>query len=674
MLWLVATAAIVVATGWLVWDIRANELARAEREIDNLSQVLAEQTARAVHGTKSILRETEQRLTAGAASGSMMDEQSIHTLLRARVSGAPQLRSLSVSDAEGRLRRTSARFPTPAIGVADRSYFTVQRDRSEAGGAYLDHPEQDRLDGGWSLPISLRLPTPAGGFAGVIVAAIDPAYFERVYASIHLDEGSAVALFMRDGTLIAGHPHREEAIGKAAGDSPVFRALDADAATLPRPAHGSLLRTSGAAPEIVAYREIAGFPLVVAVSEREEVALASWRRQATMLIGGAGGVIFLLALAALALSRKLAQEEALSAALHDSQSRLQGIIGSAMDAIITVDETGHIVLFNPSAEKMFRCTQAEALGASLERFIPERHRAAHAGHMREFGATGISSRSMGGRLDIAARRADGEEFPADISISQLEAGGHKLYTAMLRDVTLRKAAEDELRESHQQLRELSASLQSVREEERTRLARELHDELGQHLTGLKMDLSWLESRLRDGQPALLTKTDGMKRLIDATVLSMRRIAAELRPSILDDLGLAAALEWLAQEFSQRSGVEVKLDLDDGGCSDGTVDEARATALFRIVQESLTNVARHAGASQVRISLKQADGQLLLEVQDNGRGMPAAAQYAGRFGLLGIRERAYLFGGLLRIASQPGAGTTITVTLPLPAAENTEQPA
>lgn len=491
------------------------------------------------------------------------------------------------------------------------------------------------------------------------MAAIDPAYFERVYASIHLDEGSKVALLGRDSTLIAGYPHHEEGIAKQSSNSLIFRHLNAAAA--PSPQHG-LLRTSVAEPELIAYREVTGLPLVIVVTESENMALANWRHQALLLVGGAAAVISLLTLAAWALSRKLAREETLTIALHDSELRLQGIIGSAMDAIITVDETGRIVLFNPAAETMFRCPQAAALGTSLDRFIPERYQAAHGSHMQRFGTTNVPLRNMGGRLDIIACRADGEEFPADISISQLKTDGHTLYTAMVCDVTRRKAAEDELRASHQQLRELSTSLQSVREEERTRIARELHDELGQHLTGLKMDLSWLELRLPKEQPAVAAKVADMNQLLDTTVQSVRRLAAELRPSILDNLGLVAAIEWLGEDFSQRSGAKVDLELDQ---EELVENEELVTALFRIVQEALTNISRHAEASRVRIALKHVGGSLTLEIEDNGRGMPLESGSApGHFGLIGIRERAYLFGGDMRITSKPGAGTTIVITLPL----------
>lgn len=162
ILWLFTVLAISVAIALLVWNIRVNELARAEREIDNLSQVLAEQTARSVQGVEAILRETEQRLRAGQATHLLMDGRSIHTLLHARISGTPQVRALSLVDAGGHLQHTSTTYPRPNISVADRNYFTMHRDHY-APGLYIDHPIKDRLDGGWSLPISWRISSQSGG-------------------------------------------------------------------------------------------------------------------------------------------------------------------------------------------------------------------------------------------------------------------------------------------------------------------------------------------------------------------------------------------------------------------------------------------------------------------------------------------------------------------------------
>lgn len=344
-----------------------------------------------------------------------------------------------------------------------------------------------------------------------------------------------------------------------------------------------------------------------------------------------------------------------------------GIIRSSMEAIITVDENQTIVIFNPAAEQVFGVSAMEAVGAPLSRFIPERFRAAHARHVEQFGVTGVSERQMGRQRVLFGLRGDGTEFPIEASISQIRDGAGKLYTVMLRDVTERVRAENALKQSREELRDLSANLQNVREEEKTRIARELHDDLGQQLTALKMDLSAVELGLA-GNVAPNTGTreqlGGMHRLIDSIVASVRRIAADLRPVMLDDLGLVPAIEWLANDFTRRYRITVDRELPP---VDTAFTGTGATTLFRIVQEALTNVARHSDATNVTLALKVEDGYCMLRIADNGHGAPehtGTVQDRPSFGLIGIRERAHMLEGTVTIDNRPGQGFTITVALPL----------
>jgi signal transduction histidine kinase len=230
-----------------------------------------------------------------------------------------------------------------------------------------------------------------------------------------------------------------------------------------------------------------------------------------------------------------------------------------------------------------------------------------------------------------------------------------------------KKAAEQLRESHEQLRALSVYLQTVREEERTRIAREVHDELGQALTGCKLDLSWIASKLPKDQRALLQKTRELTGHIDSTIQLVRRIATELRPGILDHLGLAAALEWQANEFQNRTGIRCDVHADIGELS---LTQDMNTTFFRIFQETLTNIIRHAGATQVSVDLKQVGNEIILRVRDNGRGITRAEiKNTKSMGLLGMRERAPVLGGDFRIGRIPGAkGTRVTVNIPLHTSE------
>jgi PAS domain S-box-containing protein len=349
------------------------------------------------------------------------------------------------------------------------------------------------------------------------------------------------------------------------------------------------------------------------------------------------------------------------ALLARGEARLRGILDSAMDAIITVDERQHIVLFNAAAEKMFGCPQNEAIGAPLSWFIPERFRGTHSQHVHRFGDTGVTSRRMAGLRVVTGLSRDGREFPIDASISQLKDGGTTFYTVILRDVTERVRAEEALRVSKRELQGLASAANLAREQEQSRVARELHDELGQALTGLKMMVAWIEQRVGRADLELAGKLDRMSSVIDSTLQATRRISSELRPLILDDLGLIAALEWLVEGFIDRTGLVCELRVD----GDLELDDARKSAVFRIAQEALTNVARHAKASRVDVRVERQADAIAIDVRDNGVGFnqPDERSRYSR-GLLGMRERAYLLGGTFSITSAPGKGTNLEVRIPL----------
>ncbi len=220
-------------------------------------------------------------------------------------------------------------------------------------------------------------------------------------------------------------------------------------------------------------------------------------------------------------------------------------------------------------------------------------------------------------------------------------------------------------ESREQIRELMAHLERVREAERAHVAREIHDELGQCLTALRLDVAMLEASLADGVPALADRVRGMKRLLDHTIGVARSVTARLRPPALD-LGLVAAAEWLVNEFRTRTGVACELDVPP---EELVLDDVIATALFRILQESLTNIARYARAKRVEVAIRREPDQIRLTVRDDGVGFDASATAGAKtFGILGMRERALMLGGSAQIDSRPGAGTSLCVVLPITGSE------
>jgi len=359
-------------------------------------------------------------------------------------------------------------------------------------------------------------------------------------------------------------------------------------------------------------------------------------------------------------SRSLTQES-----LQLSESRLRGILDSAMDAIITIDESEHIVLFNAAAEKVFGCPQKEAIGAPLTWFIPARFRAAHADHVRLFAAAGTASRRMGTTRIVTGLRRSGEEFPIDASISQVSGVGGRFFTVILRDVTERVRAEEALRRSKDDLRALAAIASTAREQEKSRIARELHDDLAQCLSALKMDVDWALERVAAEQAPLRARLQAMQGLIVGAIVATRRIAADLRPLILDDLGLVPAVHWLIDNFGERTGIVCELAFEP---PDLQLHDPHATAIFRILQESLNNIAKHAHASLVQVTVRSLHGEVLVTVRDNGRGFRADdPRKPDSMGLAGLRERAYLLEGQVSFDTAPGRGTTVEVRVPLPVA-------
>jgi PAS domain S-box-containing protein len=347
--------------------------------------------------------------------------------------------------------------------------------------------------------------------------------------------------------------------------------------------------------------------------------------------------------------------------LARSEARMRGILDSAMDAIITVDERQHVVLFNEAAERVFGCPRREALGAPLSWFIPERFRASHADYVRRFGETGATTRRMGAQTVVTGLRRNGEEFPIEASISQITEGGHKFFTVILRDVSERHRAERALERSREEVRSLAVAAGSAREQEMSRVARELHDELGQGLTSLKMDISWLREHVGGTSPEVKAKLAAIQVLLDGTVAATRRISANLRPLMLDDLGLMAAAEWQVQSFSERTGIAAELAMGDNL----DLEDPYATTVFRVLQESLTNIAKHAGATAVDVALDREGDLVTLLVRDNGKGFDTSeAPSRNSFGLLGMRERVALLKGEVRVESKPGHGTSLEMRLPV----------
>ncbi|CAN5748264.1 hypothetical protein BH11PSE12_BH11PSE12_07650 [soil metagenome] len=364
------------------------------------------------------------------------------------------------------------------------------------------------------------------------------------------------------------------------------------------------------------------------------------------------------------LSEASKKMEASANELSLHKKRLTGIIETAIDGIITIDEHQTIILINPAAAALFGYTVESLTGASLNDVIPARHRKVHQTHVRQFGETGVTRRKMGTSFEdfyVTGLTSEGKEFPLEASISSLIENGQRYYTVIFRDITERKIAKEKLAQYHTQLSQLSTALQSIREEERKHIARELHDDLGQLLAALRMDLSLLQ---RDSLMTEKTQKtiNSMDQLILTSITTLRRIATDLRPRALDEGGLYFALQTLQKDFTLRHGIDCELIANEEQL---TLDDARSTAIFRIIQESLTNVIRHASATEVQIIFEGDTSVLRFSISDNGKGFTQDDMHkSSSFGLVGMRERIKAMDGDFSITSQPGEGTRLEVQIPL----------
>jgi PAS domain S-box-containing protein len=650
----VTICAIGLFTGLLLWNLKVRELEHSRVETVSIAQMFVEQTEKSLNTTELLLSNVQEKLQDEFGRRLSLGSFPVHFLLTTRAAGRHQIKSIFVVDADGNVLNSSHDLEGKLF-VGDREYFRVYADGSEQR-TYISKPIRNRIDNSWTLYVSKKLTDEKGAFKGVLAVAIDIASMEQIYNFMKLDFLRPIALYTLDGTLVASLPHREGMIG-----AKVPEIAEDELAQASREIKLIHHASGDGAKSTFAIGRVPSYPLFVTVTSQDDEALSSWRESAIPIgIGSAGTCVFIVVVGAL-LIRKLLREAELSGELQNTKDKYQHTIDSVMDAIIAVNEDYELTLFNPASEVMFGYSAREVLGKQMVILMPERFRSMHGVHMTHFirspsDATGSATKSQ---LKILGLRKNGEEFPIESTIAKTQIGDTVQLTAVLRDVTQRVMAEADLRKTNQQLRELSSSLQTVREVERKRISRELHDDLGQQLTGLKLDLSWLSNRLKDGREVQLDRVAEMKSAIDVAISSVRRISTELRPVMLDDLGFTDAIRWLVDETSKRSGIKMSLKLDQ--LSDA-INQELATSLYRIIQESLNNIIKHAQATEVAIELKIFDGRLFLTVGDNGVGLPDDLN-SGGVGLVGMRERTLAHGGEFSIESSLGQGALVKISMP-----------
>ncbi len=377
------------------------------------------------------------------------------------------------------------------------------------------------------------------------------------------------------------------------------------------------------------------------------------------------------------LEQEVVQRKNAQDSLEESELKFRSVVETAQDGIITVDERGRLVAMNKSAEQMFGYQRAELLGKTITKLIPRPLRAAAELTLKCM-ATGAEQQWFERPVESVGLRRDKTEFSVELTLATWRTRGGMFFTGVVRDIRQRKQAEMALRESREHyiklfqearameenLRQLSNKVLTAQEEERKHISRELHDEIGQTLTAANVSVALLRQHAQKDEE-FRKKVESAQRLLEQSMNLVHQFARELRPSMLDHLGPYAALQSYIKTFTERTGIKIELE---STIQSDALDVKQGTVLYRIAQESLTNVFKHAQATRVKIVLRQSLQAVSMEIADNGRASPPQDQLngavKGRLGLLGMQERVRLVNGEFAIESVPKRGTTVRVQIPL----------
>lgn len=397
------------------------------------------------------------------------------------------------------------------------------------------------------------------------------------------------------------------------------------------------------------------------LQERQQTRRARVRVGFVATLGAALFALVALILAPLDVKRAVRQRNVALQKREESESTAQALFQSAAQAILIVDANGKILTANPATEKLFGYSSDELVGQSVDVLLPQSLRAEHKGHRDQYFKS-PQNRPMGLGMDLQARRKDGREFFVEISLSYIRSARGTVGVAFVSDISKRRADEQFIRQQREDLRALAGRLMTAQDDERRRIARDLHDDLSQQLAFLAMDLGKLATKPSakelglDLRPLQLRAADAAE--------SVRRISHQLHPSILDDIGLEAALEQYCEEFQRRSGIDTRFSSRN---VPEVLEPEIASSLYHIAQECLRNVSKHAQAQWVSVRIESVDDVLRLTVKDSGVGLRAQHPGAGSgIGFVAMKERAHLVNGNVSIHSGEGQGTEVRVEVPLSA--------
>lgn len=661
-----ANAAVVLSSLALigiVWAVtlerisfeRDASIANAAKQNANLAIAFEEHTIRTLKGIdQAILFVKSQYDEHGL-------KLNIGRMIESGMLDASLFNYIGITDERGNVVLGSHEFkPT---NVADRESFKVHRQNNN-NEMFIGKLHLGRITHEWAMPMSHRVNKADGSFGGIVYAAVVPDYFTRFYQKTDLGEQGVVALVGLDGIVRARRAGRTSSFGQGMRNSRLF-------VEQAKNRNGSFLDESkaGGVAHLVSFRTLTQYPLIVMVGTSEAETLTLFRRRMHSYYIGAGFVSAIIAIFAALIMMVWSRQERALDSLAESEARYRGLLETAPDAVVIVDRAGLIQEVNAETERLFGYRRDELLGKQVGLLVPERFRDRHPQHIDQY-LRQPSTRPMGGGVELWALRKDGSEFSTEISLGALRTEhGLLSITSVIRDITERKRMKDALERSMRGVQALSERVMKVQQEERDRIGRELHDELGQTLTVLKINLQMLEPHCPGGE-AEGHLTEALT--ITARALEqVRGMALDLRPLGLEDLGLVVVLRSHLAKQAAVAGWDAHIETT----LPRRLRPELKMACFRVTQEALTNVMRHAQAKRVWVTLGLAAGEVQLSVRDDGKGFdvgvgPDAAP-AGGVGLIGMQERARQMGGRLAIHSVPGGGTEVRASFPFEPADGQE---
>lgn len=675
----------LLVAGVLAWKIQASNAERqrvAKEQTQTLVKAVEEHVLHTIQLADISLNGFANAIKIMPASQRGSDT-SIGALLAADGASFAAKFQIFFIDADGVAIAASDPSLVRSGSHAQRDYFQFHRSRDTGNDLYVGKPVIAPTDGRRVFFLSRRIESAEGRFAGVIVARMDASRIAAVFDSMRSSQNASVVLVHRGGAVIARAPQFEQTFAAGVGQTDLF------ARTAKAPVGSGLSNgTLDGMTRFYSYRVLEDMPLLVAVS------IASREWEDALLHDIQIGLAGLILLAALMFGGGTLAVRSY-ARLERSENSYRRLYTSLRDGVVLIDCADCIAECNDAFLEIVGYDAQDIIGSDFMPWSPDQWRSG--GTRKEQDLNTLD------QYEKECRRKNGETIYLNIKlwpINYSASGNAIMMLALVRDVTdqkrtqnalrqahddlevkvlqrtaalvrtneklkteiaERKLVEEELRKSKDILQQLSAHQERIKEIERKRIAREIHDDLGQSLLALRIDVSMMHARTAETHPKLHRKANTVLENIDGAIRSVKSIINNLRPATLE-LGLDAAIEWQVKEFERISAIRCHLTLDSNGiCFDR--DDERALALFRILQESLTNIARHAQASAVTVMLRTTDGRLLLRVTDNGIGMPPlVGAKPNAFGLVGMRERIHSLGGELHIESSAGHGTVITVTL------------